>query len=222
MHTSSRIGLTALLAAMMLFSALATSSARNLSISESSTRATWSSLEFSGSGITIRCHVTLESSAHTGTMSKVVGTLVGGDYEARFGHPCTGGEAWADNGRESEPLGTATNTLPWHWTYHSFVGTLPAIDGVKEDISRASWVIQASVLGLTCRGRYFRAEDNVDFDAVRESSGGITSLATDEIDTVSLVQQLGPNAVCPSTERIIGTGNETERGNGARETITLI
>jgi hypothetical protein len=211
-------------AALLLAGVAASASARALSTSEQSLRASFSSLEFGGSGATIRCRVTLEGSFHSSTITKIRGALAGAVTRAIIGHPCTGGEAWADNGTESEPLGTAPNKLPFHITYESFVGTLPAISEIHLLLSRESFVIGATVLGLTCRGRYSRAEDNIIMTAAREAGGGITSLRPDAtVNRAALVDQLGPNAVCPSTGAFGGrSGAVTNLSTGATITITLI
>jgi hypothetical protein len=210
-------------AAVLLAAVAANASARNLSTSEQSLRATWASVEFAGGGATIRCRVTLEGSFHSRTIAKVRGALAGAISRAIIGHPCTGGEAWADNGTESEPLGTAPNKLPFHVTYESFQGSLPAIEALNLLLSRESFVISATILGLTCRGRYTRAEDNIIITAAREAGGGITSLTPSATtNRAALVDQLGPNAVCPATGAFSGTGNVSNLSNGGRITITLI
>jgi hypothetical protein len=211
------------MAAILLASAVANASARSFSVSEQSFRITWASLELGGSGSTVRCRLTLEGSFHTRTIAKVSRSLIGAITRVIFGHPCTGGEYWADNGTEAEPLGTAPNKLPWHLTYESFSGTLPAISVLNLLLSRVSFVLQATFLGLTCRGRYGRAEDNIINGAAREAGGGITEVTPSATtNRVSLVEQLGPNAVCPSTQSITGRGFLVNLSTGARITITLI
>jgi hypothetical protein len=220
MRTTAKLGLTALLAAMLLASAISTASARNLSVSEQSFRSTFSSLEFIA-GATIRCRVTLEGSFHTRTIAKVANSLVGAITRAIVAHPgCTGGEAWADNGTETEPLGTAPNRLPFHITYQSFASTLPRIETVNLAVSRSSFVVQGTILGLTCRGRYGRLEDTITSAAAVEAGGGITSLVPN--GRASLVEQLGPNAVCASTGAFAGNGTVVNLSTGARVSVTLI
>jgi hypothetical protein len=223
MRTSTKLGLTALMAAIMLSSAVATASARSLSVSEQSFRATWSSLELSYNGATIRCRVTLEGSFHARSIVKIARSLIGAITKATFGHPCTGGEYWADNGTEAEPLGTAPNRLPWHLTYESFTGTLPAISAVNFLISRVSFVLRVTVLGLTCQGRYGKSEDNITLVGAREAGGGLTELTPSAtVNRISLVEQLGPQAVCAASQSIGGRGSVVNLSTGARITITLI
>jgi hypothetical protein len=216
--------LTAMAAATLLLGSLgANASARSLSSHEQSVRVTWSSIEFAGGGATARCRLTLEGSFHTRTLAKVERSLVGAVSRAIVAHPCTNGEAWADNGTETEPLGTAPNKLPFHITYQSFTGTLPAIQAVNLLLSRVSFVIRVTVLGLTCQGRYGRAEDNIIGIAAREASGAITGLTpSTTVNRFSLVEQLGPNAVCPASGAFGGTANVSALSGGERITITLI
>jgi hypothetical protein len=216
--------LTALAAATLLLAAVtANASARSLSVSEQSFKATWASLEFVGGGATIRCRLTLEGSFHTRTIAKVERSLIGAISRAIFAHPCTNGETWADNGTETEPLGTAPNKLPYHLTYQSFTGTLPAISVVNLLLSRFSYVTQTTILGLTCRGRYGNSTDNIIGEAAREAGGGITSLRpSTAANRTSLVEQLGPNAICPAQGTFGGTATVANLSTGARLTVTLI
>jgi hypothetical protein len=222
MRTSAKLGLTALLAAFLLSSALSTASARTLSNSNIFWRAEWASLEFVGGG-TVRCRVTLEGSFHSRTIAKVARALVGAVSRVIVAHPCTGGEGWADNGSEAEPLGTAPNRLPFHLTYESFTGTLPNITAINLLLSRVSFVIRATVLGLTCQGRYGRAEDNITGIAAREAGGGITSIEPSAtLNRASLVEQLGPNNVCPATGAFRNRSGPVTEVGGAAFRVTLI
>jgi hypothetical protein len=209
-------------AALLLAAIAANTSARTLSNSNIFWRAEWSSLEFVGGG-TIRCRLTLEGSFHSRTIAKVARALIGAVSRVIFGHPCTGGEEWADNGTEAEPLGTAPNRLPWHLTYESFTGTLPNINTINFLLSRVSWVLRTTVLGLTCQGRYGRTEDNITFIASREAGGGITSLEPSAtLNRSSLVEQLGPNNVCPSTGAFRNRSGPVTEVGGAIFRVTLI
>jgi hypothetical protein len=219
MRTTAKLGLTALLAAFLLASAISTASAGRLSTTEQSFRNTFTTLEFIA-GATIRCRVTLEGSFHSRTIVKVARTLIGAITRAIVAHPCTGGEAWADNGSEVQPLGVAPNRLPYHITYESFGGALPAITSVVFGVSRASFVVQATILGLTCRGRYGNTTDNIPTTAAIEAGRAITSLVPN--GTSSLVEQLGPNRVCAATGRFAGNGTIAALTGGARISVTLI
>jgi hypothetical protein len=153
-------------------------------------------------------------------MPKIRGLLIGAITRAIVAHPCTGGEAWMDNGSEVQPLGVAPQRLPFHMTYDSFVGTLPAISAVALAISRASFVAQATVIGLTCRGRYGRTEDTIGTTATLGAGGAITSLTPN--GTSNLVEQLGPSRVCIASGRFAGRGTVTNLSTGASISVTLI
>jgi hypothetical protein len=219
MRTSVRLELAALLAAVLLSGAVSDASARALSLSEASFRTTWGSLEFAA-GVTVRCRVTLEGSYHIRTMTKVVALLIGAVTRATVGHPCTGGEAWFDNGTETEPLGTAPNRPISHLQYGGFSGTLPAFGRFREQWTRISFVISDTTFGLSCRGRYGRLEDVIEIAAEREAGGAIGSLGVS--GSASLVEQLGASAVCPAAATLAGTGTMSNLSSGARITITLI
>jgi hypothetical protein len=224
MRTSAKLILTALTAALVLASAVGSASARSLSASEQSIRVSWTSLEFSSSLATIRCRVTLEGSFHARTIAKVARALIGAISRAIVGHACTGGEAWADNGTEAEPLGTAPQKLPFHVTYESFAGTLPNISSLGLLLSRISFVLQATSIGVSARCRYGRVEDNISGTATREAGGGITSLApVAGRDRARLVEGLLNGGLCPGEGQFAGSsGPVTGLSNTNTITVTLI
>jgi hypothetical protein len=223
MRTSPKLVLTALTAALVLASAISTASARNLSTTSQTFRATWSSLEFAASASTIRCRLTLEGTFHTRTIAKVRGSLIGLINRAIFVRPCTGGEAWIDNGTEVEPLGTAPNKLPFHLTYEGFRGTLPNIDQIRLLLRNPSLVFQTSFIGITCRGRYGRPEDNIIYNVSRNApTGELGTLAAEpSANRFSLAEGLVNGGICPTSLSFLGTGN-VDNGAGSRVTITLI
>jgi hypothetical protein len=224
MRTSAKLILTALAVAVVLASAVASVSARSLSASEQSIRASWTSLEFQTSLATLRCRVTIEGSFHARTIAKVARSLAGSITRVIIGHACTGGEVWADNGTESEPLGTAPNRLPFHITYESFAGTLPAISSIGFLISRTSFVFQATSFGVSARCRYGRIEDNITVSAARAAGGGITSITpVNGRSTARLVDGLLNGGLCPAEGPFAGTsGPATGLSNTSTITITLI
>ena len=224
MHISTKLGLAALLAAALLASAISTASARNLSVSEQSFRATWTSIEFSVTGATVRCRTTLEGSFHTRTIAKSAARpLIGAISRVVVGHACTIGEEWVDNGTEAEPLGTAPESLPGHLTYESFAGRLPDIAELNLLLSRFTFILEVRILGLTCIGRYGNATDNIILHAIREGGAGISALRPDATrNRFTLVEQLGPNAVCPGTATLAGTGTLVTLSTGSRLSVTLI
>jgi hypothetical protein len=127
-------------AVTLLCAAVGTASARNLSLSTQTMRATWQNLEVSESfGVTVRCQLTLEGSFHARTHAKVVGTLIG--YVNRTALSCPLSE-WR----------LLTETLPWHVRYRLFAGALPNIASWWTSIVGFAIGIRSS-LGLLCLGR---------------------------------------------------------------------
>jgi hypothetical protein len=224
MRTSAKLLLTALTAALVLGSAISSASARELAVSEQSIRVSWASLEFGSSLATIRCRVTLEGSFHSRTIAKIARRLIGAITAAIVAHPCTNGEAWADNGREAEPLGTAPQKLPYHITYENFTGRLPSIETVGLLLSRISFVLQATSFGISARCRYGRIEDNISGTATVGAGGAITSLRpVAGRDRARLVEGLLNGGLCPGEGFFAGTsGPVTGLSNPATISITLI
>jgi hypothetical protein len=224
MRTTVKLCFTALTAAFLLASAVATTSARSLSTSNQNIRATWSSLEFVAPGLaTIRCQVTLEGSFHRSTIQKSPGTLIGAITRAKVKRPCSGGEGWAANGLDVAPLGRLNNTLPWHVTYEAFAGRLPAIEAVILLLSRIRFKIQAgSPPFFGCLGLYGNERDNITGRATREAGGAITDItAVTGRNSASLVSAL--SGICPERGTFVGrTTSVTLLGQTARITVTLI
>ena len=205
MRTSAKLGLTALMAALLLASAISTASARNLSVSNQNIRVTWSSLEFV-SAVTVRCRVTLEGSFHSRTIVKVARTLIGAITRA------TVDEANCTNG-----VGRPRNeTLPWHITYEGFAGTLPNINTVFVLLSRLRFNLV--VPGL-CTGDYGIATDNIT-GAAAVTGGEITSL--DPVAGRNRATRHSGTAFCPATGTFVGRGTVTLLGTTTRIRVTLI
>jgi len=209
----------ALAATLLLAVVVGSASARSLSSTTSNIRATFASIEFATEAATVRCRVTLEGSFHTRTIAKVVRSLIGAVTRAIVAHPCTGGEAWADNGTEAEPLGTAPNRLPFHLTYENFTGTLPNITSIGLLYSRFSFVIQCAGI---CTGRYGSATDNISMTSTREAGGAITSLAPVAGRNIATLVTTLAGFLCPATGAFMGSGTPTVLNNTNRITITLI
>jgi len=225
MSSSAKLILTALSVALVLADAVGSATARSLSTSDQNFRVAWSSLEFTNEIATVRCRVTLEGSFVARTIGKVQGLLTGRIPGATVGHPCTNGEAWFDNGREAEPLGTAPQKLPIHLTFESFDGTLPAITAVEILWRLFEWVTQSTALGIPTRCRYGRVEDTVLLTASRTvANGAITSLTpVAGRNRVSLVDGLLNGGLCSSTAGVAGaSGPMTSLSSGSTITITLI
>ena len=219
MRTSVKLCFTALTAALLLASAVAGSSARNLSVSNRNFRIAWTSLEFVSDIVTIRCPVTLEGSFHYTTIVKRQGALIGHITAAVVRRPCTNGEAWSANGRETHPrLGVLANTLPWHVTYEGFQGTLPNITGLHLLLRGARFKVHTffNTLGL-----YGDANDNQFGIASREPRGAITTLEPlAGRASARLVNCLG--GICPERGEFAGAGQVTLLNTTTRITVTLI
>jgi len=205
-------------ATLMLGLAVGSASARTFSSSSQTLRATFASVELAAGELTIRCRATLEGSLHSSSIAKVARSLIGAVTRAIVGRPCTGGEAWADNGVEAPPGGTI-NRLPFHLTYESFSGSLPAISSIGLLYSRFSFVIAA---GGACTARYGNATDNLGVTSTREASGAITGLSTVVgRDRVTLVTRIG-GIFCPERGGFAAVGSPVVLNSGNRITITLI
>jgi len=208
MRNTIKLGLTALMAAMLLASALSTASARNLEVSNQNWRVTWSNLEFQSSLVTVRCRVTLEGSFHSRTIPKREGLLVGSITRISvFEERCTNGQA-----RPERPP-------PWHLTYEGFTGTLPTIATVRLLMQRFQFAIIA--FGVTCK--YGREGDNVTGDAAVNAAGEITTIRpTRERNIASLLEGGG---LCPANGTLVsgtGDGNVTLLNTTTRIRVTLI
>ena len=220
MRTSVKLCFTALTAALLLASAIATTSARNLSISNQQFRVTWQELEFGSEIVTVTCHVTLEGSFHYRTIVKRERELIGHITRVDVRRPCINGEAWAANGRESHPrLGVLANTLPWHITYEGFIGTLPNITELRLLLRGARFKIHSffNTLGL-----YGDANDNITGRANRVGTVITTLEPVAGRNTARLVNCLG--GICPARGTFTNgrPGNVTLLNTTTRITVTLI
>lgn len=149
MRTYAKLVITALAATAVLAALVSSASARNIETSSQTFRVTWTSLELSGGGATVRCQVTLEGSFHSRTIAKSVGALIGYVTAARSkNESCTGGRGWAFNGTERQGTTTLANSLPWHVQYNGFEGTLPNISALRIQLSGARFLVE--ILGLRC------------------------------------------------------------------------
>jgi hypothetical protein len=96
-------------------------------------------ITFSGSGITIRCEVTLRGTVTSRRVPKVVGTSYGSVTEVRIG-TCTGGTA-------------AASGVPWPVTYDAILGALPdRVTGVALTVNRAAFTLTFSGIACTYGG----------------------------------------------------------------------
>lgn len=226
MRKSVKLCFTALTAAGLLASVVATTSARNLSVSNQNIRVAWALLDFGSPLVTIRCPVTLEGSLHSRTIVKRVGTLIGYITAAivRRGGSCRNGEAWSANGVETHPrLGRLANTLPWHITYEGFVGTLPNITQILVLLRGARFKVH-TIFDTLCL--FGKPEDNITGRLIRDpATRAITGLEPVEPrNRATLVEELGESTLCPAQGTFANErpGVVTLLGNTTRITVTLI
>jgi hypothetical protein len=147
MRTHTRMLLAALIAAIVLASAIGTASANRISLTDNTFRQIWRPLSFTGGSVVIACTITLEGSFHYNTLIKVARSLVGYVTKAAVAHPCEGsGEVFADNGVENAGGGVLANSLPWHITYEGFEGRLPLIEGFRQLLRPRLTLVTAGVL----------------------------------------------------------------------------
>jgi hypothetical protein len=193
MRTSAKLGLTALIAALLLASALSTASARNLSTNTQNIRTTWSRLEFVGT-LTVRCPVTLEGSFHSRTIPKVARLLIGAVTRIDIrSASCTGGTA-------------TVARLPWHITYEGFTGTLPSISSVRLLLQRFLFALMVTVLGVPRTCQYGTASDNISGEVSLNNELLVRNLIPIEgSNTANLLE--GPRTFpeCPLTGRMRAT-----------------
>jgi hypothetical protein len=206
MRTSAKLGLTALMATLLLATAISTASARILSVSNQNIRATWATLEFTSAAV-VRCRVTLEGSFHSRTIPKIVRHLIGAvtriiaDTEN-----CTGGR-----GRPR------TELLPGHITYEGFEGRLPEISSVLLLLSRIRFQI---IVPNLCTGDYGTSATNITGRASVEEERGITALSA--VAGRNTVQLHSGSAFCTATGRFVGTGSVMLLGTTTRISVLLI
>jgi hypothetical protein len=123
MSRSSKVVPSVVMAVILLLTLASAGSAGRLSLTSRPLRVVWSAFEVDESLSTIRCAVTLEGSFHSATIRKVEEALLGYVTRAVAGSPCTGGSARF-----------LAETLPWHFTYNGFEGTLPRITGITHHL----------------------------------------------------------------------------------------
>jgi hypothetical protein len=162
----SKLGFALMVATAALGGLVGTASARSLSISNQSIRATWAALEFSNpsAGVLIRCPLTLEGSLHSRTIAKIAGSLIGYITRAALAEASCTGSSWRVLGE----------TLPWHETYQSFTGTLPTILRIRTTLVRPGFQIMTTFFGIptTCTFR----TSNVNLVYTREAGGTLTNV----------------------------------------------
>jgi len=187
MRNTIKLGLTALMAAMLLASALSTASARNFEVSNQTFNATWSRLEFQSSLVTIRCLVTIEGSFHSRTIPKIERLLIGSVTKIQIKEDsCTNGRA-----RPERPP-------PWHLTYEGFTGRLPNIETIRLLLSRFQFAIIA--LGVTCK--YGTSTDNLTGSAALNAGREVTNIQP--LTGRNIANLLEGGGLCPASGTLVG------------------
>jgi hypothetical protein len=194
MRTSAKLGLTALIAALLLASAVGTASAGRLSTNEQFIRTTWSSLEFESPIVRVRCPVTLEGSFHSRTIPKIIRTLlIGAITSVRiFNERCTNGRA-------------GVRGLPWHVTYEGFTGTLPNISAILLLLQRFLFeLINPGGLVRTCK--YGVANDHITGTAGINAERLVTTLVPLVNANIANILEgpIGGLTGCPETGKMVG------------------
>jgi len=211
MHIRSKLVLAGFATALLMAVAVGSASGRSLRTSSQTFRATWGPLRFFGSGgisAEARCPVTLEGSFHSATIAKVARTLIGFVTGATSGTSSTGCT------RGSSTI--LRETLPWHVTYESFTGTLPAIRTIRILLRGASFRVDPGI-GIACR--YGRPEENASGSITLGASGEANSITADNTIRLRGFGEFG----CPPEGGFEGTTNSlTVLNSTTRITVTLI
>jgi hypothetical protein len=120
----------ALSAAALLGTMAGSATARNFSVLEASSTATFPRVEFAGGFGTVRCNLTLGARLHSRTFAKVLESLAGLITAATVG------------GCEAGSATILRETLPWHMRYNGFSGTLPEISSIATNVIGFSFRIR--------------------------------------------------------------------------------
>jgi len=224
MRFTLKVTLVALAAAAVLAGAVGGASASRLSVSNQNFRVVWAPLEFQEpGGLGIRCNITMEGSFHTRTIAKVARSLIGFITRANVAQETCrdnlfgfAARAIAWNGTETSLGSTIPQSLPWHVTYESFSGTLPAITGVRLLLRGVRFTLE--IPARSCLASYGTPETNLE-GTVNISSGEATTLTPGA--TAAPRQEL-IRGECPTSGRFGGNGTITLLGAATRIRITLI
>jgi hypothetical protein len=213
MRTRTKLTLTTATASLLMALAVSFATAGRISSTNRSFRATWSSLAFFTfeSEAEIRCPVTLESSFHSGTIRKTRGALIGALTRGIVkNESCTGGR-----------VTVLQETLPWHFTYESFAGTLPAIRTLTLLLRRYQFRIEMPEFAITCLySDQGRPEENLaGVLTVNEATGQVTEF--NWLITRYASWRSG-SIFCPRRGGLEGVGQTFMQNGLVRITITLI
>jgi hypothetical protein len=193
--------LVSVLAGLLLLAAVNTASARRLEVTEQRWDTIWPSLEVSSAGTAIRCPLTLLGSFHSKITSKVSGELIGYVNIAEMAsNACTGGRARV-----------LRETLPWHVRYDSFVGALPSISSIRNQLVGANFLIEAFGFA-SCL--YTTTARTPGFATINLTSGIAESVGASSAEITS------NTAFCPSL-RFAGTGQVRAGSERSTTKVTI-
>jgi hypothetical protein len=211
MRNRSMLVLAGFAVALAFGAFVSASSANRLAVSGRQWRATWNALKYIGF-TTFECHVTLEGSFHSRTMSKALEALVG--YVTRVtvdSTNCTNGSARA-----------LTETLPWHVRYGGFEGTLPIITGISMRIVGFAYLFQ--VAGIAPAKCLFRSSVTSPMKGIvnRNTATGVaSSLRVEEPSGIPFTSGTSTFA-CGNTIRFGGTSNGLSEGPTSTSIIVTL
>lgn len=208
----SKLLLAGIIAALVLGTLVDAAPANRLSLSGQQWRAVWGNLRFLSAFASLECHVTLEGSFHSRTLSKVLEQLIGYVSKATIDEThCTGGSARA-----------LTEMLPWHVRYNGFSGSLPEINELHLRVVNFAFLIQVN--GTSCLYRSTASSPLRGWIHLVES--GIRPLRVAErlrIDETASIPLSSGGFLCSSAFRWGGTSNQlTEGPTTTKITITLV
>jgi len=195
--------------AILLASAAA--SANRIRVSNQNIRIAWRTLTFRTELFTVTCEVTLEGTFHSATFPKTAGLLLG--YITRAisrNETCANGRVWMLNGTEREEGFTLGNTLPWHFVYEGFSGTLPFFTSIRVGIIGMAYRIAAA--GERCLYRSTPTEPQLLF---MNREGG----RTEEERSIPAEEE---SRLCPGRVEISGFGTLSVLGTVTNISFTLI
>ncbi len=183
MRFRTKLLFTALAATAIMAAVVGVAAARRLAVNSTDVYIIWRPLSFAAPiGENVNCDVTLLGSFHSLTISKVNNSLIGYVTHASVNNCQNGNGATVHD-----------ETLPWHITYESFGGVLPAISSVALDLHGASFEIEN---GITCSATTTLAEPGRGTAAVDTSTGVVDSVAASgsiDLEGGGLCDFLGPN-----------------------------
>jgi hypothetical protein len=159
---------------------------------------------------TIECHVTMEGSFHSRTISKVLEALIGYITRATVDSTnCTGGSARS-----------LTETLPWHIRYGGFTGTLPTITSVNTRLIGFNYLIQVG--GTACLFSSTASSPMKQIVNRNSATGVASSLRWEEPSAIPFSSGTSP-LLCGESIRFEATANGLSEGPGGPSiVITLV